>query len=63
METKNRKQWTVKELAGAASVSPQYIRRLLGDGQGRLIGYKLARDWFIDDQEARRWLELRKVRV
>jgi len=52
------KLWTTKQLADAAGVDPSYVRRLIE--QGVIKANKLANTWFIQDPEARRWLDERK---
>lgn len=49
--------WTTPELAEAAGVDPSTIRRLLA--KGALRGKKLGRDWLIEPEEARRYLQQR----
>lgn len=49
--------WTTEQLATAADVSSAYLRRLLK--AGKLRGSKVAKTWFIPDEEAERWLAQR----
>jgi hypothetical protein len=51
--------WTTRDLAMAAKVTPAYIRQLILAGKLR-GAYKLGRDWLIPDTVARRWLESRE---
>jgi hypothetical protein len=60
-ESQESKAWSTTELARAAGVNTSYIRQLLL--ADRIEGYKLARDWRIPDNEARRWLSNRGVDV
>jgi excisionase family DNA binding protein len=58
MTRTQHRDWTTKELAGAAGVTQVYIRLLLKDGT--LQGYKRGRDWFIEYEAGERWLEARR---
>ena len=60
MKERDENAWTTTELAKAAGISRPRVRQLLLRGQ--LEGYKLARDWRIPDEEARRYLAERKAR-
>ena len=51
------RDWTTQELADKANLKPSRIRQLLIRGDIR--GEKRAGAWFIPDNEARRWLDLR----
>lgn len=51
------KIWTVRQIAEHPDGKTEgYIRRLLI--QGRMEGYKIGRDWHIDDSEAQRWFAI-----
>jgi len=50
--------WTTKQLAQTAGVSPAYLRQLLL--AGTLKGRKIGRDWLIPDYEAQKWLNNRR---
>jgi hypothetical protein len=58
----HRRYWTTGELAEAASVSEGWIRKLLRSGE-KVDGFKAGRDWLVPDDEARRWLRSRGVKV
>ncbi len=60
-ETPNTKMWTTNELAKRANCDPSNIRKAIA--RGKLTGEKIGRDWFISDQEARRWLSERQTRL
>lgn len=54
------KQWTAAGLAAhvreqGRHMTDGYVRRLCR--RGRIQAMKLGRDWIIEDDEARRWLE------
>lgn len=53
--------WTTKELAAAAGVDPSRIRQLLIEE--RIEAQKHGPVWAIPDDEAKRWLRSRGVRV
>ncbi|MCP4540116.1 MAG: helix-turn-helix domain-containing protein [Chloroflexi bacterium] len=57
----NKKQfWTTKDLAAVTGMDRSYIRRLIM--MGRMEASKPGgRDWLVDDDEARRWLESRGI--
>lgn len=57
-EHKPGRPWTTGLLASEAGVDDSYIRRLLI--AGKLDGYKLGREWLIEDEAARAWLASRK---
>ena len=54
------KVWTTGTLAREAGVDQSLIRHALRDG--KLMGFKLGREWLISDDEARRWLATRRKR-
>jgi hypothetical protein len=55
------KNWSTTELAAAAGVDPSRIRQLLLEG--RIRAQKVGPVWVIPDQEAKRWLRSRGVKV
>ena len=46
--------YTVKQLAEKSGKSARHIRRLINDGT--LLGVKEGRDWFIEKEDADKWL-------
>lgn len=50
--------WTTVELAREANCDSSTVRKLLI--AGRLKGVKRGRDWFVADDEAKRWLSSRR---
>ena len=60
-EQNQEKAWSTTELAREGKVTAAYIRQMLLEG--RLDGYKLARDWFVPDSEAQRWLATRRTKT
>jgi hypothetical protein len=58
--TEQKRDWTARELAKAASVNESRIRQLLL--KGKIKGDKRAGVWFIPDTEAQRWLASRSPR-
>ncbi len=51
--------WTTKELANTAELTQAYLRYLITTGS--IKGFKVNRDWVVEDQEARRWLQSRGI--
>lgn len=52
-------KWTVPQLANKAGISQTYIKRLLATH--KIPGYKLGRDWVIEDKDALAWLAGREA--
>jgi hypothetical protein len=56
-----RRNWTTKDLAEAAGVDPSRIRQLLL--AGRIEGEKAGPVWVVSNQEAKRWLKERGIKM
>ena len=53
--------WTCRQLAAAAHVTEARIRQILQEGK-KLRGEKMTGAWFVQDEEAKRWLRERLSR-
>ena len=50
-------KWTVPRLAAQAGVTQAWIKILLK--RGKIPGYKIGRDWVIEDKDVQAWLAAR----
>jgi len=57
---KNKRPWSVAELARAAAVDGSYLRQLLL--AGRLDGYKIGNSWAIPREAGDAWLVGRQAK-
>jgi len=55
------RQYTTTQAGIQLHVQKEAIQRAIQ--RGKLIAYKMGRDWFIDDKELKRWQEVRQRRV
>lgn len=47
--------WTTKEIAEKVGLTPQHVRLLIR--QGKIRAQKKGHDWWVDEEEARRFIE------